>query len=101
MQTEQGDLFSLPKPEPRRAFDGATYTVERDYLRLDCQLGRVFALMKDGKWRTLPNIAAHVEGGEAALSARLRDFRKAKYGGHLVERRHLQGGLYEYRLTVC
>ena len=105
MMSGMKDLFGdepyqLPSPPAERAFDGETYKAERDYLRLDGQLGRVYALMRDGKWRTLPNISLHVEGSEAALSARLRDFRKSKYGSHLVERRHVGGGLYEYRLLV-
>jgi len=97
------DLFGdqpLPEPPPRRAFDGNTYKPERDYGRLKGQLLRVFNLMQDGRWRTLNQIAEWVEGSPAAVSARLRDFRKAKYGARVVERRHVGNGLYQYRLNM-
>ena len=93
------DLFGdVPLPEPKRAFDGATYDAERDYARLNGQLGRVYQLMKDGHWRTLGHIAALVNGTEAAVSAKLRDLRKAKYGALVVERRHIKRGLFQYRV---
>jgi hypothetical protein len=92
------EAFSLPKPEPGGAFDGETYDISRDYLRLDCQLGKVFNLMKDGEWRTLGQIADHVGGSEASVSARLRDLRKKKYGSHVIQREHIANGLYKYRL---
>lgn len=101
-----GDLFDWeppapPKPAPEKAFDGETYEAERDYFRLDGQLGRVFHLMKDGKWRTIPDIVEDTGGSPQSVSARLRDFRKRKYGSHIVERKSLGGGLFTYRLTVC
>jgi hypothetical protein len=84
---------------PERAFDGATYNPERDCIRLSGQLARVYNLMIDGKWRTLGRIVTCIEGGsEAAVSARLRDLRKKKYGNHVVEREYITGGLFKYRL---
>jgi biotin operon repressor len=82
------------------AFDGETYEPEFDFDRLKGQLQRVFALMQDGKWRSLGHIAQATGGSEAAVSARLRDLRKDKFGGHEVERQRLDGGLYLYRLIV-
>lgn len=90
----------LPNPARERAFDGATYIPSRDYERLSGQLKAVFDVMKDGKWRTLSELGSSVEGSEAALSARLRDLRKDKYGAHEVQREHIEGGLYRYRLIV-
>jgi hypothetical protein len=98
--TEQPDLFGLPKPAPARAFDGETYDPARDYQRLDGLIGRVFRLMADGQWRTLERIRDEAGGTEASVSARLRDFRKAKYGSRIVERKHLKNGLYAYRLLL-
>lgn len=98
--TTQPDLFSLPRPKPEKAFDGATYQPERDYERLDCQLGKVFRLMRDGQWRTLPEIARDVQGSQPAVSARLQDLRKDKYGGHTVDREHRGEGVFAYRVTV-
>lgn len=97
------DLFGdlpLPDPPPRKAFDGVTYQPERDHERLKGQLGRVFNLMKDGRWRTLDGIAEYVKGSPAGVSARLRDFRKAKYGSRTVERRHIGHGRFQYRLNM-
>lgn len=95
-------------------FDGDTFEPEKDAARLGKQLRSVFDVMKDGEWRSLGTIAnaiqyATASGGsfekgirasEASISARLRDFRKAKFGGHTVERRRVNGGLFEYRLQV-
>ncbi len=81
------------------AFDGATYSPERDYDRLSGQLKRVFMFMRDGQWKTIPQIAEAAGGSPQAVSARLRDLRKAKYGGHTVERKYVSDGVFEYRLT--
>jgi hypothetical protein len=70
--------------------------------RLGKHLAKVYEIMKDGVWRTLPHIQ-NLMGGRVttqSVSARLRDLRKKKYGGYLVESNHLGGGLYEYRLDV-
>ena len=91
--------LSLDLP-PHRAFDGGTYEPQRDYFRLSGQLKKVFDLMQDGMWRTIPLIAEIVGGSPQAISARLRDLRKEKYGRHTVERRHLGDGLFTYRLRI-
>jgi hypothetical protein len=105
MKESAPDLFAyrapiLPCPPKEKAFDGSTYEPGRDHLRLKGQLGRVFDLMRDGKSRTIPDIADAIGGSEAAVSARLRDFRKEKYGAHQVERTSLGHGLFTYRLIV-
>lgn len=79
-------------------FGGATYDEERDGDRLRKQLGRVRRLMSDGNWRTLDQIAAHTGDPPASVSARLRDFRKGKFGGHTVHRRYDGAGLWSYRV---
>ncbi len=56
------------------------------------QLQRLKALMADGKWRTLANIATVIRSSEAGASARLRDLRKKQHGSHEVEVRRLTGG---------
>lgn len=90
----------LPRPPAETAFDGATYVPGRDHVRLAGQMLAVFELMKDGRWRTLAEIAETVKGTEAAVSARLRDFRKAKYGGREVRREHVGSGLFRYKLVI-
>lgn len=88
---------------PLPLFDGRTYEDKHDRARLESQLVRIFDLMKDGNWRTLREISAIVHGSESGVSARLRDMRKPKFGGHTVERRargDRERGLFEYKLIV-
>jgi hypothetical protein len=77
-------------------FDGVTYEQERDHERLSAMLWRVQAVMADGHWHTLGELSARTGGSEAAVSARLRDLRKPKFGGHTVKRRYVRRGLWEY-----
>jgi hypothetical protein len=80
-------------------FDGSTFQPERDGERLRSQLQRVRDLMIDGQWRTLQQIAHHVGGSEAGVSARLRDLRKPRNGAYTVNRRHVEDGLHEYQVV--
>lgn len=79
-------------------FNGADYVPARDNPRLTKQIERVYHTMLDGQWRTLDGIAVTTGDPPASVSAQLRHLRKRRFGGHTVERRHLGGGLYEYRL---
>lgn len=84
-------------------FGGDTFSAKLDGERLTGQFARVRALMADGRWRTLAEIAEAAGGSEAGVSARLRDLRKERFGGHTVERRRRgepSAGLWEYRLLV-
>ena len=81
-------------------FDGATYDPALDATRLKSQLERVRTLMQDGQWRTLGEIQALAGGSEAALSARLRDLRKPRFGAWIVDRRRVSNGLWEYRVLA-
>lgn len=78
-------------------FDGETLVTE-DHGRLAKQLAAVKALMADGAWRSLGQIAAAVQAPEASVSARLRDLRRLKHGAYTVERQRLPGGLHLYRV---
>lgn len=84
-----------------KTFDGNTFNEERDSSRLLGQLARVKGLMRDGKWRTLVEIADTISAPGASISARLRDLRKQRFGAYKVERR-LRGepklGIWEYRM---
>jgi len=100
MNTDPIQQSLFDPSEPIRKFDGITYDA-RDCERLTGQVGRVFELMRDGKWRSLSQIMHRVRGtSEAGISARIRDLRKEKWGMHTVEHRRLAGGLWEYRLLV-
>lgn len=81
-------------------FDGATYEHARDGARLGDQMLAVLSVMADGQWRTLKQLAAAVEAPEASVSARLRDLRKPRFGGHRVERRYVCKGCFTYQLIV-
>jgi len=87
-------------------FDGNTYDANRDQDRLENQLDATFNIMNDGRWRTIPELTALVslrirrEVTTQSVSARLRDFRKEKFGGHRVDRESLGGGVFQYRLIV-
>jgi hypothetical protein len=84
------------------SFDGAT-ALGVDLPRLAGQLARVFNLMRDEKYRNLTEIAALTGCLETSASARLRDLRKLKFGGHAVDARRAEnepGLIWEYRLTV-
>lgn len=80
--------------------DGKTFDPERDEARLNRQALTVWNLMADSAWRTLSEISKNTGEPEASISARLRDFRKEKFGGHAVERRRRTEGTYEYRLLI-
>jgi hypothetical protein len=85
-------------------FGGVTYKRDKDGKRLWTQLQAVRDLMIDGKWRTLPESAVsvrqyyRVKASEASISARIRDLRKERFGGYVVERKRLSAGLWAYRI---
>ena len=81
-------------------FDGKTIDDAKDHDRLKTLLDRVRRYMSDGHPRTLSQIQAECGGSEASVSARLRDLRKDKHGGHQIDRERLGGGLFVYRLVA-
>ena len=72
-----------------------------DIPRLDAQRARVWDAITDGEWHTLSELSETLGDPEASVSARLRDFRKARYGEHIIERRRVENGngLHQYRLV--
>lgn len=81
-------------------FNGPDYVAARDNARLGAQILRVFNLMADGNWRTLREIEDATGDPAASISAQLRHLRKARFGGHVVEREYVGDGLWKYRLQV-
>lgn len=59
----------------------------------------VWQAVEDGAWHRLAALAARLNLPEQSVSARLRDFRKARYGGHRVDRRRESRGVYAYRVV--
>lgn len=80
--------------------DGITFDPDRDLARLNTQAGVVFRLMCDGIWRTPDQMETVTGFNWSSINARLRDFRKPRFGNHSVERRSVGKGLHEYRLLV-
>lgn len=73
----------------------------KDEKRAEGHLRRIFELMRDGKPRTLAEIREELKlPPDTAVSARLRDFRKKRWGRHAVGLRHVERGVYAYRLTL-
>lgn len=106
MPTPEATAHDLAAAAVRAAdrphFDGETYDPLHDRERLGSQLWAVRRLMDDGQWRTLAEIREDVGGSEAGISARLRDLRKSRWGGFVIERRRrgeASAGLWEYRLA--
>ncbi len=81
-------------------FDGLTFHRDDDGERLTTQLRTVRDLMRDGQWRTLQEIEAATGFPQASISARLRDLRKPKFGGYIINRRrrgNSDKGIHEYQ----
>ena len=84
-------------------FDGPDATDLGDRVRLSRQHWRVwhYVLAQKGRWLRLVEIAGALDLPEQSVSARLRDFRKERFGAHTVDRRRSrEPGVYEYRVTV-
>lgn len=91
----------LQPPPAAVAHDGETYDPAVDAAPLNAQQQAVWDTMTlVPRWWTLRELADRTGYPEASVSARLRDLRKPKWGGHLVERRR-RGDTrqWEYRLT--
>lgn len=96
MKDDQLDIF---KDARKYRYNGPEYVPDRDNSRLDSQLSVIRRLMIDGEWRTLGQIEEMTGYPPASISAQLRHLRKERFGSHIVERQHLGGGLYQYRVT--
>lgn len=81
-------------------FDGADYDHERDGKRLAKNHFKLKELMQDQRFRTLSEISAITHIPEASVSAGLRDFRKEKFGRHILNKNYLENGLYSYQLIL-
>lgn len=81
-------------------FDGGTFDQERDGAALSSQLIAVRDfLISRVEWYSLMDLGSLLKFPEASISARLRDLRKPKFGGFIVERRIRQGTrTHEYRV---
>jgi hypothetical protein len=70
-------------------------------VRMGGQLACITALMADGEWRTLREIARATGAPAPSVSAQLRHLRKPQYGASVVKRRSTGGmDAFEYRVTL-
>lgn len=92
--------FNPPPPPELSRFDGVTYDHGRDGLRLNAQLQRVFDVMETGNWYSLDDLHEITGDPHASISARIRDLRKERFGGHVVQRENTGNGLWKYRLVI-
>jgi hypothetical protein len=93
-------LDEIPGPNDAE-FNGATYDRELDRKCLSKQMLIVYDLMQDKRFWTLRELAQATGYSQTSVSARLRDFRKEKFGSYLVESRRRgdpSDGIHEYRL---
>lgn len=82
-------------------FGGSTYEPARDRERLSKQQLAVNAVMSDGQWHKSVDVAKAIGAkpeSYAAVTSRIRDIRKICKSEEAVERRHLGGGLWEFRV---
>lgn len=82
-------------------FGGSTYDPARDGKRLSAQQLAVNAVMSDGQWHKSVEVAKAIGAkpeSYAAVTSRIRDIRKICKSEEAVERRHLGGGLWEFRV---
>jgi len=79
-------------------FEGATYDEVLDKDRLLTQLDKIYEAIKDGNWYSLAQLASMTGAPEASVSAQLRNLRKQKHGGHIIDRRRVYN-FYEYSLV--
>ena len=85
----------------KHVFGGKTFDLDLDGDRLSSQLKKVFWALQDGRWKMLSTLAEETSSPEASVSARLRDMRKPRFGGHTIESRRCGiGGLWEYRMII-
>ncbi len=80
-------------------FDGNDYVHSRDSSRLTGQIQRIYNTIQNGNWFTLGELADLTGAPEASISAQLRNLRKQRFGNHIIEKKHLDNGLYSYRLV--
>ena len=81
-------------------FDGITINEERDNGRLQRQLQVVRCVMLERPiWYTLAELSRRTNFPESSVSARLRDLRKARFGGYQVDRKYVDKGIWAYRVT--
>jgi hypothetical protein len=84
-------------------FNGEDYCASLDKKRLKLQIVQIYLIIKDGKWRTLPELEKETGYMSSSISAQLRNLRKLRFGALKIEKRRRgnpTNGLFEYRLNL-
>lgn len=93
---------------PPREFHGVTYVASRDRQRLVGLMDRVHTALKEGRKWSLSELKQTCGGGEASISARLRNLKDVRWGGnyegkvrvretgHDIEKEYVGNGLWLY-----
>ena len=83
-------------------FRGTDYVPARDEERLSTQHKRVraAALAWPSGWFTMHELAAETNDPPASVERQVRYLRSPKFGGYVVEKRHLGGGTFEYKVVA-
>ena len=100
--SKQGSLFVWTEQgEKPMRFDGPDYDEKLDQARLTGQNLKIFNLMRDRHWRSLNEIGSSLDEPESSVSAQLRHLRKARFGGHTInKKRRGNSGTWEYQLII-
>jgi hypothetical protein len=78
---------------------GPAYDEARDGNRVAVQMAAIYThIAADAGWYTLGHLEDALGYPQASISAQLRHLRKHQFGGHRIQKRHVGGGLWEYRL---
>lgn len=99
----QLNIFNQQTPKVYN-FKGSDYIKELDHDRLSKQIERIYDLMKDGNYRTLFHIKNILElrygtpFPESSISAQLRNLKKVRFGGYVLNKKRISGGLWEYQI---
>ena len=98
----QQDLFGISDDHARDLELKRRHRQDKAAPKPSTQLDRVYRYLCRGRWASLEDISKHCGCSQTAASARIRDFRKAKFQhfGVSVEKRKLENGLWIYRLVA-
>lgn len=97
----QSDLFDIPVsvPEQLVEFDSGIRLTLPEHVALGRQLRRIFDYLSDGEFHSIDSIAECTGTKVTSADAQVRNLRKEKHGGFVVEYRRIEG-VAHYRLVM-
>ncbi len=79
-------------------FKGATYRRGVDGKRLGGQFERIWAIMRDGEYHTIAEVAEKTGDPAQSVGRQIRYIRSKPRGSHVLEREYRGNGLYAFRV---